>query len=68
MSVGDDVQDDLKCQRWLADSLVASLGYDAAVKVSLEMCWYGIWDLLTKDKDGHFTNAAHSRSALGKAA
>jgi hypothetical protein len=54
MSIDQDAQENQKYQRWLAESLVANLGYDKAVKVCTEMCWYGIGDFLAKEKAGHF--------------
>jgi hypothetical protein len=68
MSIEQDAQDNMKYQRWLAESLVANLGYDKATKVCVEMCWYGTLDLLMKEKNGHFARPAHEIPALTEAA
>jgi hypothetical protein len=52
MSMDQDAQDNMKYQRWLAESLVASLGYDKAVKVCREMCWDGTLDFFMKARNG----------------
>jgi hypothetical protein len=38
MSINQEAQDNMKYQRWLAESLVANLDYEKAVKISSEMC------------------------------
>ncbi len=68
MSIEQDAQDNLKYQRWLAESLVASLGYDKAVKVCLEMCWYGTWDFLMKEKDGYLAEVPDRSQTFVEAA
>jgi hypothetical protein len=68
MSIEQVAQDNMKYQRWLAESLVANLGYDKATKVCVEMCWYGTLDFLMKEKNGHFAAAAHGIPALTEAA
>lgn len=35
-------------QRWLADSLVVSLGLDGAIAASQRQGWYGVLDCLLK--------------------
>ena len=54
MSVEPEEEDNQKYQRWMAESLVANLGYDKAVKACREMCWYGTLAFLMKEKDAHF--------------
>lgn len=68
MSIEPDDQDNRRYQRWMAESLVANLGYDKAVKACREMCWYGTLDVLMKEKDGHFANASHQGRPVTKAA
>ena len=68
MSSEQDVQDNTKYQRWLAESLVANLGYDKAIKACVEMCWYGTLDFLMKERNGQFSVAAPEGPALTKAA
>lgn len=68
MSSEQDVQDNTKYQRWLAESLVANLGYDKAIKACVEMCWYGTLDFLMKERNGQFSVAAPESPALTKAA
>ena len=68
MSIEQDAQDNMKYQRWLAESLVANLGYEKATKVCVEMCWYGTLDLLMKEKIGHFAHTAHGIPTLTEAA
>ena len=68
MSSEQDVQENTKYQRWLAESLVANLGYDKAIKACVEMCWYGTLDFLMKEKDGQFPNAAQQSPPLTEAA
>lgn len=68
MSIEQDAQDNMKYQRWLAESLVANLGFDKATRVCVEMCWYGTLDFLMKEKNGHFAHQAHGSPALTEAA
>ncbi len=68
MSIEQDAHDNLRYQRWLAESLVGSLGYDRALKVCLEMCWYGTLDYLMKEKNGHFAKAPQQTPVFTKAA
>lgn len=68
MSIEQEAQDNLKYQRWLAESLVASLGYDKAVKACLEMCWYGTLDYLMKERDGQVSGAPQRSAMLTEAA
>lgn len=68
MSSEQDVQDSMKYQRWLADSLVGNLGFDKAMKVCMEMCWYGTLDFLIKQKDSYRANAAPGNRELTPAA
>ncbi len=68
MSSEQDVQDNTRYQRWLAESLVANLGYDKAIKACVEMCWYGTLDFLMKERNGQFPVAAPESPALTKAA
>ena len=68
MLIEQDAQDNMKYQRWLAESLVANLGFDKATRICVEMCWYGTLDFLMKEKNGHFVHPAHGNPALTKAA
>ena len=68
MSIEQDAQDSMKYQRWLAESLVANLGYEKATKVCVEMCWYGTLDFLMKEMNGNVAHATHEIPALTKAA
>jgi hypothetical protein len=68
MSIEQDAQDNLKYQRWLADSLVSNLGYDKAVKACREMCWYGTLYFLMKRKDGGAPAAVSRPAPLTEAA
>ena len=68
MSIEQELQDNMKYQRWLAESLVANLGYDRAVKTCLQMCWYGTLDFLVKEKDGHVLGAPEPSAMLTDAA
>ena len=42
MNIDQELDDELKTQRWLAASLVSSLGYEGAVRVCRQMSWYGV--------------------------
>lgn len=70
MSIEQDAQDNLKYQRWLAESLVANLGYDKAVRICVEMCWYGTLDFLMKEKEtnGYFAKTPDHTPVLTEAA
>lgn len=68
MSMDQDAQDNMKYQRWLAESLVANLGYDKAVKACREMCWYGTMDFLLKEKDGRVATTFCQPTTLIEAA
>lgn len=68
MSIKQDEQDNMRYQRWLADSLVDNLGFDKAKKVCLEQCWYGTLVLLMKEKERYVAEVTHWRPPLTKAA
>jgi hypothetical protein len=38
-------------QRWLAESLVVSLGLDGAIAASQRQGWYGVLDCLLKQRE-----------------
>ena len=42
----------------MADSLVANLGYDKAVRACRNMCWYGTLDFLIEEKAGRFAQTS----------
>lgn len=67
MSIEPEVQDKQRNQRWMAESLVANLGYDKAVKACRDMCWYGTLDFLIEEKDKYFAHASHQGPGLMKA-
>jgi hypothetical protein len=54
MPIGPEAQDEQKYQRWMAESLVANLGYDKAIRACRNMCWYGTLAFLIAEKDRHF--------------
>lgn len=68
MSMDQDAQDNMKYQRWLAESLVANLGYDKAVKACREMCWHGTMDFLLKEKDRRVATTFCQPTTLTEAA
>jgi hypothetical protein len=68
MSMDQDAQDNTMYQRWLAESLVASLGYDKAVKACREMCWHGTLDFLRKERNGRVAASLSQPAALTEAA
>ena len=50
MSIEQDDLDNLKYQRWLADSLVKSLGYDQALSACQELRWSGTLNFLINER------------------
>jgi len=50
MSIQTEEADNRKYQRWLAMSLVASLGYEEAVMACQRMAWYGVLHCLLNEK------------------
>ena len=68
MSIEQGTQDKLRYQRWLAESLVESFGYDKAVEVCIRMCWFGTLDFFSKETNGNVANALHQSSVLTTAA
>ena len=68
MSIEQEAQDSLRYQRWLAESLVESFGYDKAVKVCIKMGWFGTLDFLGKETSEHVANASHQSMVLITAA
>lgn len=68
MPIEPEAQDDQKYQRWMAESLVANMGYDKAIKACRNMCWYGTLAFLIAEKEGHFAHSSHQGPELTKAA
>jgi hypothetical protein len=68
MATEPEAHDDQRYQRWMAESLVDSLGYDKAIKACRNMCWYGTLAVLIAEKDGQFTNSSHQDPGLTNAA
>ncbi len=50
MDVKIEENDNLKYQRWLAASLVASLGHEGAVRACQQMAWYGVLGCLMTEE------------------
>jgi hypothetical protein len=67
MSIEPEVKDNRREQQWMAESLVANLGYDKAVKACRDMCWYGTLDFLIEERDKHFAHASHKGPELTNA-
>jgi hypothetical protein len=57
-----------KYQRWLAMSLVSSLGYEEAVMACQRMAWYGVLRCLLNEKDTFAANGVRQPAVHGKAA
>lgn len=58
MPIEPEAQDIRRYQRWMAESLVANLGYDKAVRACRNMCWYGTLDFLIEEKAGRFAQTS----------
>lgn len=54
-------------QRWLADSLVVSLGLDGAIAASQRQGWYGVLDCLLKRRV-HEAGLAEAQAPAARAA
>lgn len=68
MPCESEAEDDQKYQRWMAESLVASMGYDKAIKACRNMCWYGTLAYLVAQKEGQFAHSSHQDPEFTKAA
>jgi len=68
MSFDLDGHENLKYQRWLAESLISNLGYDSAVAASQRMAWYGVLSCLLNMKDKSVIAGPGRRTANAKAA
>jgi len=68
MSNESGVQDKQRYLQWMAESLVANLGYDKAVRACRNMCWYGTLEFLIAEKDRQFAHTSERRQGLTKAA
>ncbi len=51
MSFELEDHENLKYQRWLAESLISNLGYESAIAASQRMAWYGVLNCLLNMKD-----------------
>jgi len=58
MPIEPEAQDIRRYQRWMAESLVANLGYDKAVRACRNMCWYGTLDFLIEEKAERFAQTS----------
>ena len=64
MSFEQESQENLKYQRWLAESLISSLGYEGAIAASQRMAWYGVLGcLLSRKNDGHIAGLGRRESS-----
>ena len=68
MSKESEEPDKKRYLRWMAESLVANLGYDQAVRACRDMCWYGTLEFLIAEKDGQFVHASDQHRGITQAA
>jgi len=68
MSNESEVQDNQRSLRCMAESLVANLGYDKAIRACRDMCWYGTLEFLIAERDRHFVHTSDQGQVLTQAA